>query len=254
MDAKSKKKITAAVLIIGDEILSGRTLDKNTQYIAQKLADRGIRLMETRTVPDKKETIINMVNELRQTYTYLFTTGGIGPTHDDITAESVASALDLPYEKHPEAYQALLDHYGEENLTDARIKMSMMPKGAKLIPNPVSGAAGFVVENVHVMAGVPNIMQAMMDHMIGKLEGGAIVNSITITCELPESMLANDLKTLQEDNPTVSVGSYPRYQSGHFGLSVVLRSENKLLIEKLSQTVKQKMEEQGVTAVISRDT
>lgn len=253
MSAKSKKKITAAVLIIGNEILSGRTLDKNTQYIAQKLTERGIRLMETRTIADDKQVIANTVNELRQKYIYLFTTGGIGPTHDDITAESVALAFGIPYERNEEGYQSLLNHYGEENLTDARTKMSMMPKGVTLIPNPVSGAAGFICENVHVMAGVPNIMEAMMDHVIGKLEGGTVVHSITVNCDLPESKMADELRAMQDENPTVDIGSYPRYSSGTFGLSVVLRSEDKLLIEKVAGIVKQKMEEKGVEASIVKE-
>lgn len=253
MDSKSKKKITASVLIIGNEILSGRTLDKNTQYIAQKLGERGIRLMETRTITDNKQIIADTVNELRQKYSYVFTTGGIGPTHDDITAESVAHAFGVSYERNEEGYLSLVSHYGEENLTDARIKMSMMPAGVKLIPNPVSGAAGFHIGNVFVMAGVPNIMQAMMDYVIARLEGGEVIHSVTIMCDLPESKLADELRELQYKNPTVDIGSYPRYASGTFGLSVVLRSENKSLIENLAQSIKQKIENMGVEASVLKE-
>lgn len=235
--SESAKPITAAVLIIGNEILSGRTLDKNANYIAQKLTEKGVRLMEVRTIPDIAETVIATVNELRHKFDYLFTTGGIGPTHDDITAECISRAFDVPYEQHPQAYEVLLAHYGGVELTDARLKMAKMPKDATLIPNPVSGAPGFNIGNVYTMAGVPKIMQAMMDHIATDLAGGDIVHSKTITCGLRESELADELTDLQNKHPDIDIGSYPRYAEGQFSLSVVLRGTDVEALETLAQEV-----------------
>lgn len=163
------------------------------------------------------------INALRPQFDYIFTTGGIGPTHDDITAASIAKAFNLQLEQHPEAYSLLEKHYGPGNVTPARARMAMIPQGASLIPNPVSAAPGFIIGNVYVMAGVPRIMQAMFDQLLSTLKGGMPILSNTITCEMPESELAADMAALQEKFPDVSIGSYPHFRSGSFGLSVVLR-------------------------------
>jgi molybdenum cofactor synthesis domain-containing protein len=222
--------VTAAIVIIGNEILSGRTTDTNTGWIAERLNEHGIRLCEVRVIPDDKEKIIQTVNDVRKEFDYVFTTGGIGPTHDDITADSVAAAFGLTLEKNPDAYKLLEAHYGAGDVTAARARMALIPKGAKLIHNPVSAAPGFILENVHVMAGVPRIMQAMFSQLLDTLEGGAPLLSNTITCEMPESELAEDMAALQEKFPDVLIGSYPHFQTGSFGLSVVLRcAEHDLL-------------------------
>ncbi|MCB1563123.1 MAG: competence/damage-inducible protein A [Alphaproteobacteria bacterium] len=215
---------TAALVIIGNEILSGRTQDANTNYIAKGLVERGIRLSEVRVVPDIEDRIIEAVNALRNAVDYVFTTGGIGPTHDDITAQSIANAFGIPLILHEEAYRVLLDHYGsEEAVTPARAKMAMTPEGAQLISNPVSGAPGFVIGNVYIMAGVPRIMQAMFDAALETLEGGAIILSRTVECPFPESAIAEQLTALQGEYPDIDMGSYPVYQNGEHSTSLVLR-------------------------------
>ncbi len=223
-DTNGKDTYSAAILIIGNEILSGRTQDSNTSWIAEKLVSRGTRILEVRIIPDDRAAVIAAVNELREKVDYLFTTGGIGPTHDDITASCVAEAFDLELERNEDAYAMLVDYYGEENVTDARLKMAMAPKGARLIPNPVSGAPGFAIDNVFVMAGVPRIMQSMFEHVMGWIKIGKPLISNTIACNLQESVIAGSLTELQEKYPPVEIGSYPHYRGGILGLSVVLRS------------------------------
>lgn len=213
----------ASILIIGNEILSGRTQDANIAWIAQKLAPQGISLAEVRVVPDIEAAIIKAVNELRAAYDYVFTTGGIGPTHDDITAASVAKAFNVKLIEHPEALQVLRNHYGLSELTPARAKMAQVPESAALIANPVSGAPGFIIGNVYVMAGVPRIMQAMMDNVAGLLTPGKPILSNTVVCSLTESVIAEGLSALQEKFPQVSIGSYPQFRSGVGSLSLVLR-------------------------------
>jgi molybdenum cofactor synthesis domain-containing protein len=221
------RKLTAALLIIGNEILSGRTQDANTSWIATKLAERGIKLMEVRVVPDITDTIIKAVHALRAEVSYLFTTGGIGPTHDDITSETMAKAFGVPLELNPGARAALLAHYqNEADLTPARLKMAQIPAGSKLIDNPVSGAPGYQIENVYVMAGVPRIMQAMLDGILPELETGDPILSNTITCDLQESVIAEKLSNIQDKYPTVDIGSYPHFRSGALGLSLVLKSND----------------------------
>jgi molybdenum cofactor synthesis domain-containing protein len=234
-DDPSMKK--AGLVVIGNEILTGRTHDTNTMWIGDTLGQQGIILNEVRVVPDEEAMIIEAVNDLRARYDLVFTTGGIGPTHDDITAESVAKAFGLTYGQNEKAYAVLLDYYGEADLTPARLKMAKMPVGAALIPNPVSGAPGFNVENVYVMAGVPRIMQAMLDHILGTLTPGKPLLSNTIACGLPESELADDLANLQADHATVEIGSYPHFRSGILGLSLVLRSVDEAALIDASRAV-----------------
>lgn len=233
-----KSVYTAALLVIGNEILSGRTEDKNINWIAKKLVEKGITFSEVRIVPDVAERIVAAVRDMSARYDYLFTTGGIGPTHDDITAGCVSQAFAVPMEENQQARAMLVAHYGgEEHLNPPRLKMAQIPVGAALIPNPVSGAPGFVIENVHVMAGVPRIMQAMLDHVLPALAGGAVVISRTITSRLAESRIAEGLAEIQNRWPNVEIGSYPHFQAGNFGVSLVLRSTDQEALAKAEADV-----------------
>ncbi|HRQ60146.1 MAG TPA: molybdopterin-binding protein [Alphaproteobacteria bacterium] len=231
----------------GNEILSGRTQDINVAYIAGKLNDRGIVLGEVRMIPDDENRIIETINELRSCFDYIFTTGGIGPTHDDITASCVAKAFGVALERNPAAYTLLENHYGPGEVTDARARMAMIPAGAALIPNPVSAAPGFIIGNVHVMAGVPRIMQAMFENVLETLEGGPPFLSNTITCEMPESELAGDMAALQNEFPDVLIGSYPHFRTGHFGLSVVLKGTDAARIKAASEALVERIRARGKT-------
>jgi len=235
----SDRTYTAALLVIGNEILSGRTLDKNTQYIGEQLTKAGIRLVEVRIVPDVEEKIVDALNILRAKNDYVFTTGGIGPTHDDITASSIAKAFDVPVIQHPEAYEILLSYYGKEDLTQPRLKMAQTPEGATLLPNPVSGAPGFKTDNVYTMAGVPRIMQGMLDSIIPTLKGGAEILSETIEAGVQESVLALGLGKVQEQFPTIDIGSYPQYREGIHAVNVVLRSADADLLKQAANAVRE---------------
>ncbi len=216
--------VTAAVLIIGNEILSGRTKDANLPYLGERLGELGIRLAEARVVADQKGEIVAAVNALRQRSTYLFTTGGIGPTHDDITAECVAAAFGRPLIRNPEALALLQAHYAPGDLNEARLRMANTPEGATLIENPISHAPGFRIENVHVMAGVPAVMRAMFDSLAPGLTGGPPLRSRTLVSDLPEGALAAGLGALQERYPEVDIGSYPSFRDGRPSVAVVLRA------------------------------
>jgi len=221
--AQAKSGIFAAVLIIGDEILSGRTQDKNLGWLAEYLAPLGIEIREARVVADIQSAIIAAVNELRARYTYVFTTGGIGPTPDDITAEAIAAAFGIAYGFHPEAKKILEAHYGAE-ANEARMRMAKMPVTARLIDNPVSRAPGFYVENVFVLAGVPKIMQAMMMSLDGILARGQVRQSISFLIDLPESKAAPFMTATAEKFPDVSIGSYPKMlDGGGYENTLVLR-------------------------------
>ena len=223
-DSMSERTVTAALIIIGNEILSGRTQDANLTFLAQALNEVGIQIREVRIVPDAEADIVEAVNALRAKYDHVFTTGGIGPTHDDITSASVAKALGLPFGRHPEAERRLLAYYPPEKVNAARMKMADTPEGAELIDNPVSVAPGFTVENVHVLPGVPSILQAMFAGLKPRLSGGAVVRSRTITVVCPEGDMAKALAAIQAAHPTVEIGSYPFMRQGSFGTSLVLRS------------------------------
>lgn len=229
---------SAALIIIGNEILSGRTQDTNTQNIAEKLTNHGIRLREVRVIPDNKDIIIRTVNEMKGQVDYLMTTGGIGPTHDDITAESIAEALGVKLSLNPQARQMLLQHYGSEtDLTDARLKMAHIPEGAGLINNPVSGAPGFIIENVYTMAGVPRIMLSMLDELLGMWKPGPKLLSNSVSCSLGESAIALGLEKIQSRWADVEIGSYPHYRAGALGLSLVLRSTDAVRLDAATQEV-----------------
>lgn len=216
---------TAALLIIGNEILSGRTQDANLNFIAKYLAGIGVRFREARVVPDVEGEIVTAVNALRAKYTYLFTTGGIGPTHDDITAECVAKAFGVPLVRHPEAVRRLERHYaGTDMLNEARLRMANTPEGASLIDNPVSAAPGFQIGNVFVMAGVPMIMQAMLAGLGDRLVGGPKVLVRTVASGVPEGTMADPLRGIAADYPGVDIGSYPAFRQGKISTSLVLRA------------------------------
>jgi molybdenum cofactor synthesis domain-containing protein len=215
---------TAAILIIGNEILSGRTADRNIQHIAKNMTDIGIVMREVRVVPDVPEAIIHSVRAMSSSHDYVFTTGGIGPTHDDITALNVAAAFNVEIEENVEAKAMLQAYYEADGLTKSRLRMAQIPVGAKLIPNQVTSAPGFIMDNVYVMAGVPRIMQDMLTHILPSLHGGAPILSNTVTCKLTESVIAEKLSALQDENMDVEIGSYPYYSAGDLGVSLVVRT------------------------------
>ena len=221
----SDATVTAALIVIGNEILSGRTKDVNVAYIARQLTALGIQLVEVRMVRDDETAIIAAVNTLRASHNYVFTTGGIGPTHDDITSEAVARAFNRPYRIHPEAERILVAFYEEtgRELNEARMRMAHTPDGAALIENPVSRAPGFKVENVHVLAGIPAVMRAMFESVAPALKGGRTVKSREIAVLLGEGDVAAGLESLQARYPALEIGSYPFVRDGRFGTTLVLR-------------------------------
>lgn len=225
---------TAALVVIGDEILSGRTHDKNIAQIATWLQVQGIRLAEVRVVPDVEERIVEAIDALRARNDYLFTTGGIGPTHDDITVDAVARALGLPVVIHPEA-RAMLERYYAgrgQALSEARLRMARVPEGAELIPNRMSGAPGIRIGNLFVMAGVPHITAGMLDALTGTLEGGAPLVAETIGCWTAESEVADILRQAEKDHDGVQIGSYPFFREGRVGANFVVRSTDPALVAR----------------------
>jgi molybdenum cofactor synthesis domain-containing protein len=218
--------VTACVLIIGNEILSGRTQDSNLAYIATGLNSVGVTLKEARVIPDIPEAIIATVNEVRAAFDYVFTTGGIGPTHDDITSECIAKAFGVPWTLHPEAHRIFLDHYKPGELNEARLRMAHTPEGASLIKNAVSRAPGFRMGNVFVMAGIPRVMQAMFDAVKHDLKGGRPMLARSVACHLAEGIIAKGLGEIQGRFADLDIGSYPFYRRGEFGTSLVLRGRD----------------------------
>jgi molybdenum cofactor synthesis domain-containing protein len=230
-----KRVWTAALLVIGDEILSGRTQDKNVAQVAIWLNDQGIRLSEVRIVPDVIERIADAVNELRAANDYLFTTGGIGPTHDDITVDAIAAAFGVPVVVHPQA-RAILERFYESRggVNEARLRMARVPNGAELLENPLSGAPGVRIANVFIMAGVPSITATMLQALTGKLEGGRPVLSMTVGAFVPESEVADLLRETEAAHEGVSIGSYPFTKDGRFGANFVIRSEDEAVLQQCS--------------------
>ncbi len=249
---KKIKKVNASILIIGNEILSGRTQDTNTSTLSLWLNSIGVKVQEVRVIPDTEETIVDTVNSLRKIYDYVFTTGGIGPTHDDITAQSIAKAFNLNYEIHQEGYKILEKYYKPGEFNEGRQKMVWMPKDAKLILNPTSGAPGFSVENVFCLPGVPSILKSMLGGLKNEIVGGEPILSHTISLRTVESEIANSLTKVQDNNQEVEIGSYPFFQAGKLGVSIVIRSENQYKIDictsQILDFVKQKKIE-----VVNRD-
>ena len=225
-------KVNAGILIIGNEILSGRTKDTNTSTIALWLNTIGVSVKEVRVIPDVEHTIIDTVNYLRKANDYVFTTGGIGPTHDDITAQSISKAFNLNYEIHKEAFGILETYYKPGEFNEGRQKMVWMPKNAKLILNPTSGAPGFSIENVFCLPGVPSILKSMLGGLKNKIVGGEPILSKTISLRTVESEIAKSLTSIQDKNKDVEIGSYPFFQAGKLGVSIVIRTEDKFRIEQ----------------------
>ena len=243
--------VTAALIVIGNEILSGRTHDANVPYLAARLNDLGVRLREVRIVADDEAAIAAAVNVLRRAHDYVLVTGGIGPTHDDITAASVARAFAVPLERNAEALKRLEAFYAGRgvDLNEARLGMADMPRGVELIDNPVSGAAGFQIENVFVMAGVPEIMQAMFEGVKHRLSGGAPLRTRTVAVDLPEGKIAEVLEGIQERYADVEIGSYPYYRSGAFGVKVVLRAVDAARLAAAAAELMRALRELGGTPV-----
>ena len=233
----NKKEINAAIIIIGNEVLSGRTKDLNTSTLAQWLNSLGINVQEVRVIPDIEKTIIDNVNELRNKFNYVFTTGGIGPTHDDITASSISKAFNLEYGFHKEAFSILEKYYDPGEFNEGRQKMAKMPTTANLILNPTSGAPGFYVENVFCLPGVPSILKSMIGGLNNVLVGGDPILSKTINLRTYESEIAKSLTDVQINNNDVEIGSYPFFRAGKLGVSIVLRSSDKKKIDKCNKQI-----------------
>src|SRR5215470_2132345 len=232
------KTVTACVLIIGNEILSGRTQDENLAFLARGLNDVGIRVREARVVPDDPGAIVAAVNTTRRTFDHVFTTGGIGPTHDDITAQCVADAFGLPLVVHPDAKRLLEAHYPAGHLNEARLRMAMVPEGAALLPNPISQAPGFQIGNVFVLPGVPRIMQGIFGQLKQRLVGGQRRLSRSVICNLGEGVLARDLARLQTRWPDLEIGSYPYFRRGDFGVTLVLSGIDRIRLEAATEELR----------------
>lgn len=231
--------VTACCLIIGNEVLSGRTKDANLGWLAERLTDMGIRMAEARVIPDDEEIIINVINEVRAKYSYVFTTGGIGPTHDDITSLCVAKAFGVEIYRNPEAKALLESFIPVERLNEARLKMADVPVGSTLIGNPVSKAPGFKMENVYVMAGVPSIMRSMFEGFSGELVGGKKMLSIAVACYLPEGSIAEPLTEIQNLYSNVEIGSYPFFRAGNFGCTLISRGTDMEELEQVAEKIRE---------------
>ena len=235
----------AALIIIGNEILSGRTKDKNLAYLAEWLNEIGIQLYEVRVIRDDEKEIIDCVNLLRKKFDYVFTTGGIGPTHDDITTESIAKAFDVELETNPEALKILQGYYKKGDLNEARLKMTLLPRGAQLVENPVTKAPGFKMDNVFVMAGIPSIMQGMLEGARVFLETGTKMSSKSIDVFMPESFVATELSQIQDNYLNVEIGSYPFNKDGKFGTSLVMRSTDLVALDRCEIEVAEMIKKLG---------
>jgi len=248
----NKKEIFAGIIIIGNEILSGRTQDTNTSTLSIWLNSLGIKVQEVRTIPDIEKTIITTVNELRKKYDYIFTSGGIGPTHDDITASSISKAFNLAYGPHKEAMGILEKYYKPGEFNEGRQKMAWMPTKANLILNPTSGAPGFNVENVFCLPGVPSILKSMLGGITNNLIGGDPILSHTINLRTVESEIAESLTNVQLNNKEVEIGSYPFFKAGKLGVAIVLRSSEHKKIEKCNLEILKFIKEKNIE-IVERD-
>ncbi|MGH6706667.1 MAG: competence/damage-inducible protein A [Sphingomicrobium sp.] len=241
---------TAGLAVIGDEILSGRTQDRNIAQVAAWLNVQGIRLAEVRVVPDAEDRIIEALDALRETYDYCFTTGGIGPTHDDITVDAVAAALAVPVVVHPEARAILERYYADKGgLNEGRLRMARVPEGAELIPNHMSGAPGIRLGNLFLMAGVPHITAGMLDALTGTLEGGRPLVSVTVGAFAPESEVAGLLREAEQATEGVAIGSYPFFKEGRVGSNFVVRSEEEALAQAVADELAVRLAEAGYPPV-----
>ena len=242
-------KVNAAILIIGNEILSGRTQDTNTSTLATWLNSIGVKVGEVRVIPDVEKTIIDVLNLLRSEYNYVFTTGGIGPTHDDITAQSVSKAFGIKYEIHKQAYKILETYYKPGEFNEGRQKMVWMPENANLILNPTSGAPGFSVDNVFCLPGVPSILKSMLGGLKNKIVGGKPILSLTVSLKTVESEIADSLTKVQNNNQDVEIGSYPFFHAGKLGVSIVIRSENQSKIDNCNLQILEFVYEKKIEVV-----
>tara|TARA_B100000945_G_C20268860_1_gene542918 strand:- start:49 stop:798 length:750 start_codon:yes stop_codon:yes gene_type:complete len=242
-------KVNASILIIGNEILSGRTQDTNTSTLANWLNSIGVKVSEVRVVPDIEKKIIDSLNILRTENDYVFTTGGIGPTHDDITAQSVAKTFGLKYEIHKEAFKILEAYYKPGEFNDGRQKMVWMPENAELILNPTSGAPGFSVKNVFCLPGVPSILKSMLGGLKNRIVGGQPILSQTISLRTVESEIASSLNKVQDKNKEVEIGSYPFFHAGKLGVSIVLRSEDQSKIDLCNSQILEFVKEKKIEIV-----
>ena len=247
MDKKAKFK--ASILIIGNEILSGRTQDTNTSTLATWLNSIGVKVEEVRVIPDIEQIIIETLNLLRSKYDYVFTTGGIGPTHDDITAQSVSKAFGIKYEVHKEAFKILEEYYQPGEFNEGRQKMAWMPENANLILNPTSGAPGFNVENVYSLPGVPSILKSMLGGLTNNIVGGEPIKSLTISLRTVESEIASSLTKVQNNNLDVEIGSYPFFHAGKLGVSIVIRSEDQNKINDCNSQILKFIKEKKIEVV-----
>ena len=242
-------KVNAAILIIGNEILSGRTQDTNTSTLATWLNSIGVKVAEVRVIPDVEKKIVDTLNLLRKENDYVFTSGGIGPTHDDITAESVSKAFGLKYEINKEAFKILEAYYQPGEFNEGRQKMVWMPENAKLILNPTSGAPGFNVENVFCLPGVPSILKSMLGGLKNKIVGGEPILSHTISLKTVESEIANSITQIQDQNKEVEIGSYPFFHAGKLGVSIVIRSEDQSKIDNCNSQILKFVKEKKIEVV-----
>ena len=246
---KSNKKVNAAIIIIGNEILSGRTQDINVMNISKWLNSLGVIVEEVRIVPDDEIAIVHTVNFLRKRFNYIFTTGGIGPTHDDITSKSIAKAFKLKYGMHMEAYKILENYYGHKNFNTGRKKMAKLPTKASLILNPSSGAPGFIVDNVYCLPGVPSILKSMLGGLNNIIKGGKKILSKTINAQTVESEIAKSLETIQHKFKKVEIGSYPFFRFGKVGVSIVIRSSDKKKIDVCYKEIVSSFKNKKITMI-----
>ncbi len=248
--SESKPSVSAALLVIGDEILSGRTQDKNIHFLANHLTSIGIDLREVRVVPDDEAMIVAAVNTLRTSYDYLFTTGGIGPTHDDITALSLARAFGVPLVEHEDALALMAKRYGETGLTPARRLMARVPEGGVLVGDPETNSPGFMIDNVFMLAGVPAICRAMIKTLTPHLRTGPHVLSLSMTAKCKESEIAALLSRQQEASAAISIGSYPYFRGGEYGVNIVLRGTDEVKLQAAFKALASELETYGADIII----
>ena len=239
--------VTACILIIGNEILSGRTQDVNVSHLAKTLGAWGIQVKHCRVIPDVEDIIVDTINEVRGHYDYVFTTGGIGPTHDDITAECIAKAFDVALIEDPDIAARIRTRPAPEDVMASRLRMARVPAGAMLIDNPTGGPQGFAMENVYVMAGIPMIMQAMLSSLDGQLRGGPVVRSHSVRAYTGESQIADALSALQDEFVDVDIGSYPFFRDERYGTELVIRGINTKLLATVAGRIMAAVEASGET-------
>jgi molybdopterin-biosynthesis enzyme MoeA-like protein len=237
--------VTACILIIGNEILSGRTQDINLNHIATTLGAWGIQVREARTIPDVEETIVGTVNEVRRQFDYVFTTGGIGPTHDDITAVCIAKAFNVDLIEHPDIAARIRQRPAPDDVMASRLLMARVPEGARLIDNPTGGPQGFAMENVHVMAGIPMVMQAMLSSLAGTLRSGSVVRSHSVKAYLGESQISSPLGEIQAQFVDVDIGSYPFFRDERYGTTLVIRGTDTAELASVAEAIKAAVREAG---------